>query len=240
MENSLESKHNEILKLLRSYCIDYLDDEYLQLCEKLFIKLIEYNKDVFKRGKESTWAASIIWTVGSINFLGDKSIEPYASLADVCDHFNSNTSTVGQKASKIRDLLDINYFNVDYLRDDSQISGFLNNLAINQDGLIVPHSWFDEKSEHDVIDEDDIYEEELPDHYTIIIDAKFRTKHAELYQLEYLFKTLLDEDEQFKKIEYVESMKIHLSFFGRPHKVLLFEKKLKSNKFIIVDIINQA
>ena len=36
------------------------------------------------------------------------------------------------------EYFDIDYFNSDYQRGDSQISGFLNNLVMTENGLIVP------------------------------------------------------------------------------------------------------
>src|SRR5210317_2193233 len=96
-----------IKSLFTSYCKKHLNNDYLSLCNKVFEDLLKEDEHIFKRGKAEIWAASVVWSVGSINFLGDKSFEPYATLADVCSFFNANTSTVGQKASKIKDLLDI-------------------------------------------------------------------------------------------------------------------------------------
>jgi len=111
MQNSVSSKQNEISALVAGFCKNNLDEEYLRLCTDLFNALLEYDQEVFKRGKEEIWAASIVWAIGSVNFLGDKSFEPYSSLSDVCKYFKVSKSTVGQKASKIRDWLDIDFFN---------------------------------------------------------------------------------------------------------------------------------
>jgi hypothetical protein len=39
--------------------------------------LLESNPAVFNRGQSGIWGAAIVWAVGSVNFLGDKSFEPY-------------------------------------------------------------------------------------------------------------------------------------------------------------------
>lgn len=230
MGRTLQSKTDRIAELYSGFCFEKLDDEYFRLCNNLFDNLQEFDKNVFERGDENIWAASIIWAIGTVNFLGDKLITPYSSLSDVCDYFAVNTSTVGQKASKIRSWLDISYFSDDYIRSDLQKSNFFDNLVVNEDGLIVTLDMIE--------DEDILMEEELPDHYTVIIDVKPRTKQADIYQLEYLFKTLMDEDEYFEKTEIIRGINIHLSFYGRPHKVLLLEKELNNQKFLVVDLVN--
>jgi hypothetical protein len=66
-------------ELTRSFCEKKLDKDYLQLCEKLINKL-GLKRDVpFQRGKLEIWAAAVICAIGSINFLFDKSFEPYIS-----------------------------------------------------------------------------------------------------------------------------------------------------------------
>lgn len=122
MENTAPSKKDKIFILVSGFCKNHLDDEYQRLCTELFNDLLEYDSEVFNRGKEEIWATAIVWAIGSINFLGDKGFEPYASLSDICKYFSANTLTVGQKASKIRDWLDIDLFNEKFQRDDSKIS----------------------------------------------------------------------------------------------------------------------
>lgn len=240
MDKTVPSKANEISKLFRAYCKNHLDDEYLHLCNNLFKDLQESYRDVFKRGKESIWAASIVWAIGSVNFLGDKYFKPYASLSDVCTYFNANTSTVGQKASMIREGLDIDFFNSDYQREDSQISGFLNNLVMTEDGLIVPLNYL--KDEDDVDDDKELIEtdvQEDPDHYIILMESQFPVKNTDVYQLEHLFKTILDEDEKLQKVKITEKRGIHIYIYGRPAKILKFKKRLSSGKFTITDVVNQ-
>ncbi|MCD4681331.1 MAG: DUF6398 domain-containing protein [Bacteroidales bacterium] len=236
MKKTEQSKANEISKLFRAYCKNHLDDEYLRLCNNLFIDLLELDQDVFKRGKESIWAASIVWAIGSVNFLGDKYFEPYASLSDVCSYFNANTSTVGQKASMIREGLDIDFFNSNYQREDSQISVFLNNLVMTEDGLIVPRDLLEEDEEEELIE---TYVQEEPDYYIILLESQFPVKSTDIYQLEHLFKTILDEGEKLQKVKITEKKALHIYFYGRPAKILKFEKKLSSGKFTITDVVNQ-
>jgi len=237
MENTVPSKQDKISTLVSGFCQNHLDDEYLRLCTDLFNDLLEYDPEGFKRGKEEIWAAAIVWAIGSVNFLGDKYFEPYASLSDVCGYFNTSTSTVGQKASKIRDWLDIDFFNDKFQRDDSQISDFLGNLAMTVDGFIVPVKPFKVENKEVEFEEED--EEELPENYIIILESRYPIKNADIYQLEYLFKSVLEKDEKFQKIKLVEKGGFHIYFYGRPAKVLNFDKKISHKNFKVVDVANQ-
>ncbi len=167
MANSLQSKQNEIKSLLEGYCKEYLDNEYMNLCDKLFNDLLEYDQYIFKRGEKVIWAASIIWTVGNMNFLSDKSFKPYATLSDVCKYFGSNTSTVGQKASKIREWFDIDCFNENYSHSNNTVTDFLKSLVVTENGFVVPHDWLNEENGVEFADEKDEGDEEIPDHYII-------------------------------------------------------------------------
>lgn len=79
------------------FCSQKLDDDYFQLSEKL-IKKMGRKRDVpFKRGKLEIWAA-IVYCIGSINFLFDKSFEPYITAQEISDYFGTKNSTVSNKA----------------------------------------------------------------------------------------------------------------------------------------------
>jgi len=67
-----------------------LDDEYLQLCEKLINKMCRKQEVPFKRGKLDIWAASVIDAIGFVNFLFDKSFEPYTTVFDINEYFGTN------------------------------------------------------------------------------------------------------------------------------------------------------
>ena len=236
MENTSPSKQDKISTLVSGFCQNHLDEEYLRLCTDLFNGLLEYDPEIYKRGKEEIWSAAIVWAVGSVNFLDDKSFEPYTSLSDICNYFNVSKSTVGQKASKIRDWLDIDFFNDKFQRNDSQISELLGNLTMTENGFIVQVKPFKaENKEVEFVEE----EEELPENYIIILESRYPMKNADIYQIEYLFKSILDSDEKFQKIKLVEEGEFHIYFYGRPAKALKFDKKISHKNFKVVDLANQ-
>ena len=87
-------------------------------------------------------------------------------------------------------------------------------------------------------DEELTDEDESPDSYIVVIEAVRNMKQANLYELEYTFKSVLSEDERLKKVVLSQKKKALIYYFGRPYKVYLFEKKLQTNHFKVVDIFN--
>jgi hypothetical protein len=61
-------------------------------------------------GKLEIWAAGIIHAIGTVNFLFDKSFEPYISVHDICEYFGATQSTTSQKSKVIRDMFKMGYF----------------------------------------------------------------------------------------------------------------------------------
>lgn len=84
----------------------------------------------FERGSLEIWTASIIYTIGNMNFLFDKSFEPY-SLRGIYDFFETKSSTIGAKSRVIRDLLNLAlYFD----------KNFSTSRMSEQNPLFFPHT----------------------------------------------------------------------------------------------------
>ena len=93
----------------------------------------------FLRGRVNTWAAAIIYALGQINFLFDRSFEPHVAAGDIPKYFGVSQGTVGQKAKTIRDMFDLCYWHPEFstqrMRDDDPHRG-----RVMIDGFIVPIS----------------------------------------------------------------------------------------------------
>ena len=91
----------------------------------------------FQRGKIEIWAAAIVYAIGSVNFLFDKSFEPHMSAEQISEYFGTNNSTVSAKARKIREIFDMGYLNPEFSTQRMTEINPLNNLVV-VDGFIVP------------------------------------------------------------------------------------------------------
>ena len=120
-----------------AFCEEHLDAEYKQLSEKLIVKLARKRSVPFLHGRTEIWAAAIIHTLGSINFLFDKSFEPYLTPSDICEYFGTSKSTTGQKATLIRKMLNMGYYDSEFSTQRMQRNNpFSRMVMIN--GFMVP------------------------------------------------------------------------------------------------------
>lgn len=235
----MQKDHNhaadKILTQVTTYCQKYLDKEYTDICSHVFHDLLETNPTVFNRGQFGIWGAAIVWAVGSVNFLGDKSFEPYASLADVCSYFNANKSSVGQKSAKIKKQLNIDHFNPDY-QTTNAVSDFLSSLVMTPEGLIVPVDMFENDSEEDeIVDPED----DVPMEYLLVLKSSKSLDNAAIYQLEHLVKTTLSEESKFIEIEKQHVKTVLITFYGTLADIELLDNKLQFSDFEIVNIYHE-
>ena len=68
-KEEIKEIEKKLIETTNEFCTQKLDDEYRQLCEKLIKKLGRKRDVPFQRGKLEIWAAAVIHTIGSINFL---------------------------------------------------------------------------------------------------------------------------------------------------------------------------
>lgn len=87
-------------------------------------------------GRLEIWAAASIHALGAINFLFDKSFEPYITIDELNDYFGTTKSTVSNKAREIREMLKIGHFSPDFSTRRSLDSNPFNNMVL-VDGFIV-------------------------------------------------------------------------------------------------------
>ncbi|MBM3267656.1 MAG: hypothetical protein FJZ01_08420 [Candidatus Sericytochromatia bacterium] len=83
----LLEKTQKLVALTSKFCDEFLDEDYKQLCEKLILKMARKRQVPFESGKLEIWAASVIHTIGTINFLFDRSFEPYSTPRAIADYY---------------------------------------------------------------------------------------------------------------------------------------------------------
>ena len=135
----VEAISQQLLALTGDFCDQYLDNDYKQLCEKLILKMGRKRQVPFLSGRVNIWAASIIYALGQINFLFDRSFKPYVSADDIADHFGASKNTIGQKAKKIRDMFKMGYWDEEFGTPEMRARNPLKGLVV-VDGLIIPAS----------------------------------------------------------------------------------------------------
>ena len=84
----------------------------------------------FLSGKIEIWASAIVYALGQINFLFDKSFTPYQSADDICAYFGTSKSTTSQKAKIIRDMFKLGYYDEEFSTKMTSDSNPLNNYTM--------------------------------------------------------------------------------------------------------------
>lgn len=97
----------EILRLTDGFCAEHLDEEYGELCRKLVGELTRKRPSPLLRGDLRIWAGAVIYTIGSINFPFDRTQRPHMTADQLCQRVGLSKSTLGAKAKRIQDLLNI-------------------------------------------------------------------------------------------------------------------------------------
>ncbi|MBP3590184.1 MAG: hypothetical protein J6J61_06370 [Muribaculaceae bacterium] len=111
----IKAREDEIVRLAVSFCNEKIDAEYASLCEKMVRKLGRKRANPLERGRLEIWAAAVVYTIATMNFLFDKSFEPYLPLSEIIEHFGTSSSTVSQKAGQIRTMLKLKrYWDPDF------------------------------------------------------------------------------------------------------------------------------
>ena len=134
------AKTERLIEMTSGFCTQYLDEDYMQLCEKLIRKMSRKRHVPFLSGRMEIWAASVVYAIGSINFLFDKSFEPYATAADICKYFGTSQSTTSQKAKVIRDMFNLGYWDKEFSTAHMMKSSPFQNLVMVDDLIVDKRS----------------------------------------------------------------------------------------------------
>jgi hypothetical protein len=95
----------EIVAMIDEVCAEHLGHEYGELCRRLLGKLARKRPSPLVRGERRVWAAGVLYTVGSINFLFDPSQEPHLRADELAALTGVAKSTMANKAGLIRRTL---------------------------------------------------------------------------------------------------------------------------------------
>jgi len=90
----MQSAFDEITALTDAVCHEHLDEEYAQLAAALARKRHRPGE-----GQEDVWAAAIVYSLGTVNFLFDKTHVPYLRADDLSHLFGVIQKTAANKAA---------------------------------------------------------------------------------------------------------------------------------------------
>jgi hypothetical protein len=103
--------HEKIVGLTDGVCERHLNNEYRDLARAMTGALCRKRPSPVTSGQPRTWACSIVYVLGRINFLDDKSFSPHMTTANLCAAFGVGESTVHAKARVIEKMIGALPFN---------------------------------------------------------------------------------------------------------------------------------
>lgn len=125
----IKEREDEIVRMAVSFCNEKIDAEYASLCEKMVRKLGRKRTNPLERGRLEIWAAAVVYTIATMNFLFDKSFEPYLPSSEIYEHFGVTSSTISQKSRQIRAMLKLRpYWDPDFSTAEMAANNPLNIL----------------------------------------------------------------------------------------------------------------
>jgi hypothetical protein len=103
-----------IVGITNSICKKYLNEEYALLARQATAALCR-KRSVALSGSYNSWACGIVYALGIINFLFDKTQSPYIKASDLCTVFGLSKSTGQAKAKMVLRLLKMNQFDANWI-----------------------------------------------------------------------------------------------------------------------------
>jgi uncharacterized protein DUF6398 len=99
------SVYEKIVGLTDDVCDKHLNSAYRDLARAMTGMLCRKRPSPLTSGQPRTWACSIVYVLGRINFLSDKSSTPCMTTLDLCAAFGVSESSVHAKARMIEETL---------------------------------------------------------------------------------------------------------------------------------------
>ncbi len=103
----------KIIELTNVFCLNYLNEEYRELCEDLAWAVFEEELPL-EKGRPASWASGIVHAIGFVNFLHDPNNLPYMSSIQLAEGFGVSQQTMQTKSKIIRDRLDLMQMDPDW------------------------------------------------------------------------------------------------------------------------------
>ena len=111
----MQGKYDEIAALIIDFCNKKLNKDYKNLCLRLLEKLCRKRLSPLLSGRANTWAAGIVYAIGSNNFIFDKTQKVHLTANELVAPFGISASTASSKAAELKKMFRINYFNIEWL-----------------------------------------------------------------------------------------------------------------------------
>ncbi len=112
---ALQAQYAAVVELTDTFCHRLLNEEYAALCRSAAAALARKRPSPLVRGRLEIWACALVYALGTVNFLFDRSQQPSLSAEELCGAFGVSKSSGANKAKLVRDLLGMSPFEATWL-----------------------------------------------------------------------------------------------------------------------------
>lgn len=130
------SDAEKVIAVTDALCLEYLDEEYGDLCRRMVGKLARKRPTPLSRGNLSIWASGVVYAVGQVNFLLDPHQPLHLGTEELSRLLGVKKTTMANKARLIRDMLNVSAMDAEFSRREMVERNPLIWL-LEVDGLIV-------------------------------------------------------------------------------------------------------
>lgn len=114
--NAMLDRAQAIMEVTDAACREHLDDEYGRIARRLVVRLARKRPSPLVRGDVRIWAAGIIYAVGQVNFLFDRTQTPHLTADQLAERLGIVKTTMANKAGLINRALEIGIFEPELTR----------------------------------------------------------------------------------------------------------------------------
>jgi hypothetical protein len=105
---AMQATYDEIVGITDAFCAKHLNEEYAGLCRRMTAKLTRKRPSpLLSGGRAISWAGAVVYALGKVNFLFDKSQKPHLKASELCALLGVSEQNASSKAKFILDLLKI-------------------------------------------------------------------------------------------------------------------------------------
>jgi hypothetical protein len=134
---ALQPLYEDLVKLTDAVCKKHLDQEYAELARDMLAALARKRPSPLSRGRAEGWACAVLYALGSVNFLFDRTQQPHLPAKELCALFGVSPSNASAKARDIERMLRIRTFDPEWYRPSQLQDNPVAWLFETREGLIL-------------------------------------------------------------------------------------------------------
>ena len=107
---AMQPVYDAVVGITDEFCRSLLNAEYAEVCREMAEVLCHMRPSPLSKGRANTWAAGIVYTLGRVNFLFDKSQDLHITAGELCSLLGVSQSSASAKSGQVWKVLDLIQF----------------------------------------------------------------------------------------------------------------------------------